>query len=394
MTYDPSRHIIHLDLDSFFVSVERLRNSALIGKPILIGGNSDRAVVASCSYEARKYGVSSAMPMRMAKMLCPDAIIVRGDMEVYSKYSNMVTDIIDETAPLYEKASIDEHYIDITGMDRFYGCLKWTTELRQRIIKETGLPMSLGLSPNKTVSKMATNEAKPSGQLEIQPERVRPFLNPLSISKIPMLGQKSYQLLRNMGVSVIETLSAMPVELMVRVLGENGRSIWEKSNGIDNAPVLPYTERKSISTENTFEKDTTDIVKINELLVTMVEGIAYDLRKQKRLTSCVTVKIRYSNFDTHTMQARIPYTASDHVLIAHARELFKKLYERRMLIRLVGVRFSHLVQGHPQINLFEDSTEMVNLYQAIDRLKNRFGDTAVIRAVGAEPVVDSKPRMK
>ena len=378
------RNIIHLDLDSFFVSVERLQNSSLIGKPILIGGNSDRAVVASCSYEARKYGVSSAMPMRMAKMLCPDAIIVRGDMETYSKYSNMVTDIIDEDAPLYEKASIDEHYIDITGMDKYYGSLKWTSELRQRIIKETGLPISLGLSPNKTVSKMATNEAKPSGQLEIQQEGVRPFLNPLSINKIPMLGQKSYQLLRNMGVAIIETLSAMPVEMMIRVLGENGRSIWEKSNGIDNSPVVPYTERKSVGTETTFEKDTTDIVKINELLVTMVEQLSYDLRKQKRLTSCITVKIRYSNFDTHTMQSRIPYTASDHVLIARAKELFKKLYERRMLIRLVGVRFSHLVAGHPQINLFEDSTEMVNLYQAIDKLKNRFGETAVIRAVGAK----------
>ncbi|MFN5324014.1 MAG: DNA polymerase IV [Bacteroidota bacterium] len=377
-----SRQIIHLDLDSFFVSVERLRNSSLVGKPILIGGNSDRGVVASCSYEARKYGVSSAMPMKMARMLCPDAIIVRGDMEVYSQYSNMVTDIIDDAAPLYEKASIDEHYIDVTGMDRFHGTLKWTTELRERIIRETGLPMSLGLSPNKTVSKIATNEAKPSGQLQIEQERVRPFLNPLSINKIPMLGQKSYQLLRNMGVAIIETLSRMPVEMMVRVLGENGRSIWEKANGIDNAPVVPYHERKSISTERTFEKDTSDIVMVNELLVTMVEELCYTMRKQQKLTSCITVKIRYANFDTHTTQMRIPYTASDHVLIARARELFKKLYERRMMIRLVGVRLSHLVQGHPQINLFEDTTQMVNLYQTIDRLKNRFGEDAVVRAVG------------
>jgi DNA polymerase-4 len=377
-----NRHIVHFDLDSFFVSVERLRNTALVGKPILIGGNSDRGVVASCSYEARAFGVSSAMPMKLARTLCPDAIIVRGDMEVYSKYSGMVTDIIEEEAPLYEKASIDEHYIDVTGMDRFYGCLKWTTELRQRIIKETGLPISFGMSPNKTVSKIATSEAKPSGQLEVAYDRVRPFLNPLSISKIPMLGQKSYHLLRSMGISVIETLSAMPVEMVQRVLGENGRSLWEKANGIDNSPVVPYTERKSISTETTFEKDTTDITMINELLVKMVEELGYSLRKQQRLTSCVTVKIRYSNFDTHTTQARIPYTASDHVLLARVKELFKKLYQRRMLIRLVGVRFSHLVQGHPQINLFEDSTEMVNLYQAIDRLKNRYGEHAVVKAVG------------
>jgi len=382
MFLDSSRHIVHLDLDSFFVSVERLRNSELRGKPILIGGTSDRGVVASCSYEARAFGVSSAMPMRLARILCPQAIIVRGDMEVYSKYSGLVTEIIEEESPLYEKASIDEHYIDITGMDRFYGSLKWAIALRQRIIKETGLPVSFGMSPNKTVSKIATGEAKPSGQLEILPEKVRPFLNPLPIGKIPMLGQKSYQLLRSMGISVIETLSAMPVEMMIRVLGDNGRSIWEKANGIDNSPVVPYTERKSISTETTFDKDTIDITMINELLVKMVEELTYDLRKQQRLTSCITVKLRYSNFDTHTHQARIPYTASDHVLIARTKELFKKLYQRRMLIRLIGVRFSHLVQGYPQINLFEDSTEMVNLYQAIDRLKNRFGEHAVMRAVG------------
>ena len=383
-----NRHIIHLDLDSFFVSVERLRNSKLKGIPVLIGGSSDRGVVASCSYEARAFGVRSAMPMKMARILCPDATIVRGDMEVYSKYSSMVTDIIHEDAPVYEKASIDEHYIDITGMDRFFGSLKWTTELRSRITRETGLPISLGLSPNKTVSKIATGEAKPSGQMEVTPVHVRPFLNPLSIARIPMLGPKSYKLLRSMGIARIETLSAMPVEMVQRVLGENGRSVWEKSNGIDNRPVVSYSERKSIGTETTFEKDTIDIKRINELLVTMVEKLSYDMRKQKCLTSCITVKIRYSNFDTHTRQARIPYTASDHVLISRAREIFAKLYERRMLIRLVGVRFSYLVQGHPQINLFEDTTEMVNLYQAIDRMKNRFGKKAVIRGVGVVDVKD------
>jgi DNA polymerase-4 len=366
--------------------VERLRNSELNGKPVLIGGSSDRGVVASCSYEARAFGVRSAMPMRMARTLCPDAIIVRGDMEVYSKYSSMVTDIIHEDAPLYEKASIDEHYIDITGMDRFFGSLKWTTELRSRITRETGLPVSLGLSPNKTVSKIATGEAKPAGQMEVALPDVRPFLNPLSIARIPMLGPKAYKTLRSMGVARIETLGAMPVQMVQRVLGENGRSVWQKANGIDNTPVIAYSERKSVGTETTFEKDTIDIKRIKEILVTMVEKLAYDMRKQQRLTSCITVKIRYSNFDTHTRQARIPYTASDHVLMARARELFEKLYERRMLIRLIGVRFSHLVQGHPQINLFEDTTEMVNLYQAIDRMKNRFGKDAVVRGVGVDRI--------
>jgi len=380
--YTNNRHIVHFDLDTFFVSVERLQNSQLNGKPIIIGGSSDRGVVASCSYEARMFGVHSAMPMKMARNLCPDAIMVRGDMEAYSRYSNMVTDIISEKAPLYEKASIDEHYIDITGMDRFFGALKWTQELRTAIIRNTGLPISFGLSVNKTVSKIATGEAKPNGALEIPSQNVCAFLAPLSIRKIPMIGSKTYQLLRSMGIATIHTLSQIPPEMMERVMGKNGIVIWEKANGIDHTPVIRYHEQKSISTERTFDKDTTDLVKMNQILVNMVERIAFDLRKQQKLTSCISVKIRYSNFDTHTLQKRIPYTSFDHILIDASKELFRKLYARRMLIRLIGVRLSHLVQGVPQLNLFEDTPEMVNLYLAMDKIRIRYGKYALKRAVG------------
>jgi DNA polymerase-4 len=376
------RTIVHFDLDTFFVSVERLVNSKLTGKPIIIGGGSDRGVVASCSYEARTYGVHSAMPMKMARMLCADAIIIRGDMELYSKYSHLVTDIISEQAPLYEKASVDEFYIDITGMDRFFGCLKWTHELRQNIIKNTGLPISFGLSVNKTVSKIATGEAKPNGEKEVPANIVRPFLHPLPISKIPMIGDKTYHLLRSMGIATIGTLSMIPAEMMEKVLGKNGIVIWKKANGIDNTPVRTYSERKSISTEHTFDQDTIDIVKMKELLIGMVEKLAFEMRQKQRLTSCVTVKIRYSNFDTHTLQKRIPYTAFDHQLMAVTKELFDRLYQRRMLIRLIGVRFSHLVQGVQQLNMFEDTPKTVNLYKAMDRLRNRYGQRAVQRAVG------------
>jgi DNA polymerase IV len=380
------RTIVHMDLDTFFVAVERLMNSQLIGKPVIVGGFSDRSVVASCSYEARTYGVHSAMPMKMARMLCPDAIVVRGDMEQYTRYSNMVTDVIAESAPLYEKASIDEHYLDITGMDRFFGSMKWTHELRQRIIRETGLPISLGLSVNKTVCKIATGVAKPNGELEIPVERVIPFLGPLSISKIPGIGEKTYRLLRSMGIATIDTLGHMPPEMMEKVLGQNGLVIWKKANGIDTTPVIPYSERKSISTETTFEQDTIDIHMINELLVRMVEKIAFTLRKKQKLTSCITLKIRYSNFDTHTVQQRIGYTSFDHVLIPLAKELFRKLYQRRMLIRLVGVRFSHLVTGVQQIDLFDQTPELINLYQAVDRMRLRYGRDAVYRAVGVGTV--------
>jgi DNA polymerase-4 len=374
------RTIVHFDLDSFFVSVERLMNSQLNGLPIIIGGTSDRGVVSTCSYEARAFGVHSAMPMKMAVRLCKDAIIIRGDMDQYSKYSRLVTDVIADQAPLYEKASIDEHYLDISGMDRFFGSYQWTKELRQRIIRETGLPISFGLSVNKTVAKIATGESKPNGELRVPAEMVQPFMFPLSIRKIPMVGQKTYHLLRSMGVSNIETLSRIPPEMMEQVLGKFGAVIWKKANGIDLSPVQPYSERKSISTERTFQQDTTDVVRLRLLLIAMVEKLAFQLRKKQKMTGCVTVKIRYSNFDTHSQQKHIPYTGFDHVLMKVSTELFEKLYNRRMLIRLIGVRFSDLVYGVQQLNLFEDTPEMINLYQAMDKVRLRFGSHVIKRA--------------
>ena len=376
------RTIVHIDLDSFFVSVERLINPALIGKPVLVGGTSDRGVVASCSYEARAFGIHSAMPMRMAKQLCPGAVVVRGDGSQYSKYSSIITEMISENVPLYEKTSIDEFYIDYTGMDRFFGCYKMATELRQKIIRETRLPISFAMSSNKTVSKVGTGEAKPNGQKEIPFGTEKGFLAPLSIRKIPMVGDKTYHLLRGMGIQWIRTLQEMPCELLQQVLGENGSLIWRKANGIDNSPIIPYSERKSISTERTFDKDTIDVIALRGLLVGMTEKLAYQLRSEGKLTSCVTVKIRYSDFNTFTMQARIPYTSLDHVLIEKVSGLFEKLYQKRMLIRLIGIRFSHLVYGGYQYNMFEDTTEQIHLYQAMDSIRKQFGHDAVCRASG------------
>jgi len=381
--YSAARHIVHFDLDTFFVSVERLLNSSLQGKPVIIGGTSGRGVVASCSYETRHYGVRSAMPMKMALQLCPDAIVIRGDMETYSKYSNLVTDVIASKAPVYEKASIDEHYIDITGMDRFFGSLKWTAELRKTIISETGLPISFGLSANKTVAKVATGEAKPNGELYVEQPAIIQFLAPLSIRKIPMIGEKTYMSLRNMGIDKVALLQQMPADMLQRLFGKNGTEIWKRAQGIDNTPVYDRWDRKSISTEHTFDQDTTDIATINNLITAMAEGLCYDLRRKNKLTACVTVKIRYSNFDTHTLQKRIPYTVFDHVIIKEAKELFKKLYTRRMLIRLVGVRLSHLVNGNQQLHIFEDTPEMISLYQSLDKIRQRFGRYAVMRAVGS-----------
>lgn len=375
------RRIVHCDLDTFFVSVERLQDSSLVGKPVLIGGSSDRGVVASCSYEARKFGVHSAMPMRLARQLCPEAKLVRGDYDQYSHYSNMVTDIISEKAPIVEKASIDEHYLDITGMDKFFGCWKWTQELRQRIIKETGLPISFGLSVNKTVSKIATGEAKPCGERQVVNGTEKSFLAPLSIRKIPMVGEKTYSLLRNMGISQILTLQQMEVFTMRRALGENGVSIWKKANALDDALVVPYSEQKSMSKEHTFQTDTIDIEFLKKIMLTSIDELAFDLRKDKKLTSCLTLKIRYSNFDTHTMQVKIPYTSSERVLSEKVLQLFHKLYTRRMLIRLIGVKFSGLITGSYQADLFNDSIKDISLSNAMDRIRIKYGVDKILRGI-------------
>jgi DNA polymerase-4 len=378
------RSIAHMDLDTFFVSCERKLDSRLIGKPILIGGTSDRGVVASCSYEARQFGIHSAMPMKMAKERCPDAIIIKGNSETYSKFSREVTDIIRESVPIYEKTSIDEFYMDLTGMDKFFGTMKYASELRQRILKETGLPISFGLSQNKTVSKIATGEAKPNNQLRIDYGSEREFLAPLSVRKIPMVGIKTYQILCNLGVRKIQTIQDMPVEMIQSALGENGVTIWKKANGLDNSPVEQYNERKSISTERTFDYDTIDVVKLRGIMLAMAENLAFQLRRGEKLTGCVTVKIRYSDFQTQTLQKQIPYTAADHQLLPIVSDLFERLYSRRLLVRLIGVRYSSLVSGFHQLNLFDESLDYAALYNALDRIRLRYGDRSVIRAIGME----------
>ena len=387
------RNIVHLDLDSFFVSVECLKNSKLKGKAIAVGGHSDRGVIASCSYEARRFGVKSAMPVKLAKRLCPHLLIVRGDMDSYSKYSRLVTEIVSDQVPLFEKASVDEFYIDLTGMDKFFGCSKYSLQLRKKIEKESGLDISYGLASNKLISKVATDEAKPHGQLEIAFGEEKRFLAPLPIEKMPMVGVKTSELLRRMGVETIDILSQIPIEMMTNLLGKNGIELSRRSNGIDETPIVPYHEQKSIGTENTFESDTIDISFLHKELVRMTERVAFELRDINKLAGCVTVKLRYSDFQTETVQSIIPYTAADHILLSKAKELFDKLYKRRQLVRLIGVRFSHLVPGNYQINLFEDTQEIISLYQAIDSVKHKYGEQYLIRASGFDKNIIKKPQV-
>lgn len=375
-----TRSVIHFDLDAFFVGVECKLNTALEGRPLIIGGSSRRGVVAACSYEARKFGVHSAMPMYLALQLCPDAKVISGDMEAYSKHSHLVTEIIADSAPSFEKSSIDEFYVDATGMDKFFGAFNWAVGLRKRIKDNSGLTISMGMSVNKLVSKVATGEFKPNAEKLVPAGEERDFLAPLSVEKIPMIGKQTASFLYDMGVRKVATLREMPLKFLTSAFGKNGISLWNKAHGIDNTPVVPYSEQKSISTECTFDQDSIDVKGIKSILIAMVEKVAFNLREQQKLASCVTVKIRYSNFDTETKQIHVPYTSSDHTILRTVMELFDRLYTRRMLIRLVGVRLSGLVHGNHQISLFDDTEESINLYEAIDRMKHKHGVEKLIRA--------------
>jgi DNA polymerase-4 len=371
------RAILHLDLDAFFVAVECLRNSSLKGKPLLIGGSSNRGVVASCSYEARAFGIRSAMPMKQALQLCPDAIVLRGDMEAYSKQSHIVRQVIESEAPLFEQASIDEFYLDLSGMDKYIGCWNWSTELRHQIIRETGLPLSVGLSVNKTVSKVGAGEAKPNGAKLVPAGMEKGFLAPLPVGKLPSVGKETEKRLLFMGVRTCHTLSEIPPLLLERTFGKPGITLWKKANGQDDSPVVPYREQDSISSENTFHTDTIDIRFLHDELRRQTTQLAYELRSLGKLTSCVTVKLRYSDFNTFTKQTQVPYTAHDRVLTSQVLDLFDRLYERRQLIRLVGVRFSGLVAGSNQLNLFDDTEKEARLLAAMDKIRNRFGKNAL-----------------
>ena len=382
---DNNRQVLHLDMDSFFTSVEVLRQPELTGRPVLVGGAGERGVVAAASYEARRFGVRPAMPMRLARKLCPQATIIKGDYQAYNQYSRIVTDIITERAPLVEKASIDEFFVDMTGMEKFVGCVQWSTELKQTIRHQTGLSVSWGLSINKTVSKVAANQIKPNGQLHICSSQVQPFLWSLEVSKLPGIGPTMAHTLRCMGVTKLGTLAQIPRKLLERTFGKTGLFLWDRANGIDPTPVLPTDRQKSMSKELTFQTDTTDSQLLEKTLSRLVETLAYDLRKGGWCTGKLTVKIRYSDFQTVTRQITLPATASDQPLTMAALKVFKALYTRRVLVRLVGVSFGKLVRGTEQLSLFDAQgkvrpSTLPALDQQLDAIRDKHGQSAIGRA--------------
>jgi DNA polymerase IV len=375
------RIIAHFDLDAFFVSVECINDPSLKGKPLLVGG-SERGVVAACSYEAREYGIHSAMPMKTAMRLCPHATVVKGTRGEYSRYSRWVTEIIAAKAPVFEKASIDEFYLDLTGMDKYFDPYQWTIDLRNEIMSTTGLPISFGLSSNKMVAKMATNEAKPNSYLQVPAGMEKAFLAPLKVNKIPGVGDSTYQVLKDLGIYTIDDLSRQLPEFLESRLGKYGTELWNKSHGIHTSEVSPYHEAKSISTENTFNENIKDVDLLMTELVQMTEKVAYELRQDNKMTGCIAVKIRYGDFETTSRQTTIPYTFYDDELILQARDLFHKLWRKGQPIRLLGVRLSELTSEAIQTNLFTNTEKKFELYKAIDEVKNRFGRDSISKATG------------
>lgn len=376
---DHQRIIAHFDLDSFFVSVEVLNNPSLKGKPVIVGGK-DRGVVAACSYEARKFGIHSAMPSKKAQQLCPDAIFIKGHHSEYSRYSRWVTQIISSKAPLFEKASVDEFYLDLTGMDKFFNPLQWTIDLRKEIMTETGLPISFGLASNKLMAKIATTKAKPNGFLQIPFGKEKEFLSPLSAAEIPGVGEHTKLVLQGMGIFTINDIYKAGELVLEERLGKWGADLWQKSQGIHHSPVTPYHEAKSISSENTFDENKTAIDFLKSALVRLTEKICFELRQEGKVAGCVAVKIRYPDFETTSRQTTIAYTCADDEIIPVVKDLFQKLYKKGTPVRLLGVKLSELTNDAVQTNLFSDTERKADLYKAIDDVKNRFGKISVKRA--------------
>jgi len=378
---NPQRIIAHFDLDSFFVSVEILNDPSLKGKPVVVGGR-ERGVVAACSYEARKFGIHSAMPMKTAMRLCPQAIVVGGSRGEYSKYSRMVTEIIAAKAPLFEKASIDEFYLDLTGMDKYFQPYQWTIDLRQEIVNKTGLPISFALASNKMIAKIATNEAKPNGYMQVPFGKEQEFLAPMKVNKIPGVGEHLYQALKELNIETIEDLSKQSSDWLERRFGKYGAELYNKARGIHHSEVVPYYEAKSISTENTFEENIADTEWLLIELVKMTEKVAHELRQDNKMAGCIAVKIRYPDFETTSRQTTIPYTFYDDELIPQAKELFNKLHRKGQAVRLLGVRLSELTDEAIQTNLFDNVQKKAELYKAIDDVKNKFGKASITKATG------------
>ena len=381
-----NRKILHVDMDAFFVSVEETLDPSLKGKPVIVGGDPDgRGVAAAVSYEARRFGVHSAMPLAQARRLCPTAIFLRGSHKSYGEFSARIFALLENWSPRVEPMSLDEAYVDLTGCERLFGPAPMVAEKIRNEIKNTlGINASIGVATNKLLAKVGSACAKPNGMLRILPGRERAFLSPLDIDRIPGIGPKSATQLRRMGIKSVNDLTALPRRLLEEVFGKWGTGLYFKSRGICHAPVLKRDDTRSISRETTFDNDSTDPAFLASALSCLVEKASAQLRESGLFTRCVTLKLRYSDFKTVTRSHTLGETAcADSVIFATASALFRKLFTRRSRVRLIGVALSSLTSTESaQMDLFDhiDKEKQARLYQGIDKIRGKYGFRSILRA--------------
>lgn len=380
------RKIIHIDLDAFFCAVEELRHPELRGKPFAVGGSAEsRGVIASCSYAARAFGISSAMPTSLALRRCPQLILLHGDRSAYSAASRKVISILEQVTPHIEQISIDEAFLDVSDLPQ--SGLDIARNLQQAVHRETQLPCSLGVASNKLVAKIATNTAKashrgntpPNAILEVPAGQEAKFLSPLPVRALWGVGPKTAARLSELGIQTIGDLARMPEKNLIQLFGKYGHDVWKHANGQDESPVEPEHEIKSISSETTFERDISDPAIIRKTMRELTEQVGERLRKTGIAASVVRIKVRWPDFSSQTRQKSIQQaTSEDSVIELAAWELLDRLWDKKRPIRLIGVGVSGFIQGARQLSLWETPSEKERkLLDAVDDLKNRFGKKVI-----------------
>lgn len=371
---------MHLDMDTFFVSVERLMDPSLNGRPVVVGGTPfQRGVVAGCSREARRYGIHSAMPLRQAYELCPQAVFLHPSFTHYAEYSDRVSELLEDSVPVLEKASIDEFYLDISGCGRILGEEgNWGHRLKRSIMGELQLPLTYGIARNKLVAKVATNVGKRQGDLRVPDGEEAPFLAPHHVRILPGVGEVMERDLLAMGMPRIGSIARLSIQLFTNMFGKHGRSLHEHARGIDHSPVLPYRRQKTLGAEHTYMEDVLDPREMEATFKYLAQRVGRDLRERGFLTRTVTVKLRYADFVTGTRTLHCDYTNADHVLYRMAERIFRSLYTRRVRVRLLGITTSNLIEDYGQMFLFEEEEEKYDgLYAGLDEIRRRFGKHAI-----------------
>ena len=371
------RTIFHLDLDTFFVSVERILDPSLIGKPVIVGANPEygRGVVAACSYEAREYGLHSAMPIKQAYQLCPHGVYISGSHGEYSQYSKGVKGILEKYAPLIEQASVDEFYMDFTGTTHLYGSMYMLgVKLQKEILEKLQLPCSIGIGGNKTVAKICSDYAKPRGVTYIVPGMEKDFLSPLPIETIPGVGKKTLPELHMKGIYKIGDVSKLSEDYLIAAFGKHGSSLWKKANGGGSEYLNPPTARKSVSKERTYGKDENNIKEIERTLFKLTGQVCQILRDKNWQAATISIKLRYSDFETITRAKTIKPTDDDKTIFDTAVKLFRNNYKRRVSVRLIGIHLTNFNEFCEQEFLFEDEEiKRKKMFRAITKMRDKYG---------------------